>query len=114
MKINRRVVLFLGKDLVGVRIAFLPNYPLVLSLLKHRSIGTFFNLKIRNQNRGSPLNNSIDYTVFVWCGSYRCAKLVLGSPNCTAVGTRKHYQSLCLSLAMDACGEQLDWLWLVS
>ena len=72
MKINRRVVFFLGKDLVGVRIAFLPNYPLVLSLLKHRGVGTFLNLKIRNPNRGNPLNNSIDnlagrFKIFITC-----------------------------------------------
>ena len=60
MKINRRVVHFLGKDLVGVRVAFLPNYPLILSLLKHRGVETFLNLKIRNPNRGNPLNNSIE------------------------------------------------------
>ena len=59
MKINRRVVLSLGKDLVGVRVAFLPNYPLVLSLLKHKGVGAFLNLKIRNPHRESPLNNSI-------------------------------------------------------
>ena len=29
------------------------NYPLILSLLKYRSIGAFFNLKIRNPNRGT-------------------------------------------------------------
>ena len=54
------MVFFLGKDLVGVRIAFLSNYSLALSLLKHRGVGTFLNLKISNPNRGSPLNNSID------------------------------------------------------
>ena len=58
------MVLFLGKDLVGVRIAFLPNYPLVLSLLKHRDVGTFLNLKIKNPNRENPLNNSIDILVY--------------------------------------------------
>ena len=34
---------FLGNVLVGVRVAFLPDYPLVLSLLKHRGIETFLN-----------------------------------------------------------------------
>ena len=62
MKINRKVVLFLGKNLVGVRVAFLLNYPLVLSLLKHRGVRTFLNLKIKNPNRESPLNNSIENT----------------------------------------------------
>ena len=44
---------------MGVRVAFLPNYPLLLSLLKHKGVGAFLNLKIRNPNRESPLNNSI-------------------------------------------------------
>ena len=56
------MVLFLGKDLVGARVAFLPNYSLVLSLLKYRGVGTFLNLKINNPNRGNPLNNSIVFT----------------------------------------------------
>ena len=29
--------------LVGVRVTFLPKCPLVLSLLKHRGVGTFLN-----------------------------------------------------------------------
>ena len=32
---------FLGNVLVGVRVTFLPNYPLILSLLKHRGVGYF-------------------------------------------------------------------------
>ena len=57
---------------MGVRIAFLPNYPLVLSLLKYRGVGTFLNLKIMNPNRGNPLNNSIDnlasrFKIFLTC-----------------------------------------------
>ena len=59
------MVLSLGKDLVGVRVAFLPNYPLVLSLLKHRGVGAFLNLKIRNPNRESPLNNSIYIYIYI-------------------------------------------------
>ena len=35
----------LGNILVRVRVAFLPDYPLVLSLLKHRSIEVYLNLK---------------------------------------------------------------------
>ena len=34
---------FLGNFLMGIRVVFLPNYPLVLSLLKHRDVKTFFN-----------------------------------------------------------------------
>ena len=34
---------FLGNVLVGVRVVFLRNCPLVLSLLKHRGVGVFLN-----------------------------------------------------------------------
>ena len=34
---------FLGNVLVGVRVAFLLDCPLVLSLLKHRGVGAFLN-----------------------------------------------------------------------
>ena len=34
---------FLGNVLVGIRVAFLPNCPLVLSLLKHKGVGAFLN-----------------------------------------------------------------------
>ena len=34
---------FLGNVLVGVRVVFLPDCPLVLSLLKHRGVGAFLN-----------------------------------------------------------------------
>ena len=44
---------------MGVRVAFLPEYPLVLFLLKHRGVGVFLNKKMRNPNRRSPLNSSI-------------------------------------------------------
>ena len=33
---------FLG-NVLGVRVVFLPECPLVLSLLKHRGVGTFLN-----------------------------------------------------------------------
>ena len=65
MKINKGVVLFLGKDLVRVRVTFLPNYLLVLSLLKYRGVRAFLNLKIRNPNRRSPLN-SIDINIDIY------------------------------------------------
>ena len=45
---------------MGVKVIFLPDCLLVLSLLKHRDIGAFLNIKMKNPNRGSPLNNSID------------------------------------------------------
>ena len=34
---------FLGNVLVRVRVAFLPDYSLVLPLLKHRAVGAFLN-----------------------------------------------------------------------
>ena len=45
---------------MGVRVVFLPECPLVLSLLKHRGVWAFLNQKMRNPNRGSSLNSSID------------------------------------------------------
>ena len=42
-KITRELFYFLGNVLVGVRVAFLPECPLVLSLLKHKSVGAFLN-----------------------------------------------------------------------
>ena len=38
----------------------LPNYPLVLSLLKYRNVWVFWNKKKSGLNRCSPLNSSID------------------------------------------------------
>ena len=32
---------FLGNVLIGVRVIFLPNCPLILSLLKYRGVGYF-------------------------------------------------------------------------
>ena len=51
---------FLGNVLVEIRIGFLPDCPLVLSLLKHKSVGSFSNKKLRNPDRGNPLNNNIN------------------------------------------------------
>ena len=34
---------FLSNILVGVRVAFLPDCPLILSLHKHRGVGVFLN-----------------------------------------------------------------------
>ena len=52
-----RVAYFLGNVLVGVRVVFLPNCPLVLSLLKYRGVGIFLNKKMRIPNNESSLNN---------------------------------------------------------
>ena len=38
----------------------LPNYPLILSLLKYRNVWVFLNKKKSGSNRCSPLNSSID------------------------------------------------------
>ena len=40
----------------------LPNYPLILSLLKYRNVWVFWNKKKSGSNRCSPLNSSIDFT----------------------------------------------------
>ena len=51
-KSTRKLPYFLGNILVGVRVVFLPDYPvflpdcpLVLSLLKYRGVGVFLNKK---------------------------------------------------------------------
>ena len=51
---------FLGNILVEIRVAFLPYYPLILSLLKHKNVDVFFNQKMKNPNKGSSLNNDIN------------------------------------------------------
>ena len=43
-----------------VRVVFLPDCPLILSLFKHRDIRAFLNIKMKNPNKKSLLNNSID------------------------------------------------------
>ena len=48
---------------MSVRVAFLSDCPLVLSLLKYKGIGAFLNKKMRNLNRRAPLNSSIDIEV---------------------------------------------------
>ena len=45
---------------MGVRVVFLPDCPLVLSLLKHKGVWPFLNKKMRIPNRISSLNSSID------------------------------------------------------
>ena len=42
-KLTGELSYFLDNVLVGVRVAFLPECPLVLSLLKHRGVGAFLN-----------------------------------------------------------------------
>ena len=43
---------------MGVRVVFLSDYPLVLSLLKHKGIMNFWTKKMRNPNNGSSLNSN--------------------------------------------------------
>ena len=43
---------FLGNVLVEVRIVFLPDCPLILSLLKHRDVGAFYNYENEESKQG--------------------------------------------------------------
>ena len=46
---------FLGNVLVGVKVVFLPDYFLVLSLLRHKGVGIFLNQKKwRSQTGEAP------------------------------------------------------------
>ena len=49
---------------MGVKIVFLPDCPLILSLLKYKGVRAFLNKKMKNPNRGSPLNSSIKWIFF--------------------------------------------------
>ena len=40
---------------MGVTVAFLPECPLILSLLKHRDVGAFLNKKNEESKHGKPL-----------------------------------------------------------
>ena len=42
-KITGKWSYFLGNILVGIKVTFLPDCPLILSLFKHRSIKIFLN-----------------------------------------------------------------------
>ena len=42
-KLTGELSYFLGNVLVGVRVTFLPECPLVLSLFKYRGVGAFLN-----------------------------------------------------------------------
>ena len=50
-KLIGKLSYFLGSVLVGIRVAFLSNYPLILSLLKHRGVGHFWTKKWEIQTR---------------------------------------------------------------
>ena len=48
---------------MGVRVIFLPDCSLILSLVKHKDVRAFLNKKkkkMRISNKGSHLNSSID------------------------------------------------------
>ena len=53
---------FVSSVLVQVRHAFLPDYHLVLSLLKLRGVWVFWNQKKKmfSPKKGGPLNSSVD------------------------------------------------------
>ena len=51
---------FVGNVLVQVRYVFLPDYPSILSLLKPRRVGAFWNQNNPVQTEEAPLNSSID------------------------------------------------------
>ena len=53
---------FVSNVLAQVKHVFLSDYHLVLSLLKSRDVGVFWNQKKKKSglNSGSPLNSSID------------------------------------------------------
>ena len=46
-KLTKAWPYFLGTVLVGVKVVFLPDCPLVLSLLQHRGVGAF----LKQQNK---------------------------------------------------------------
>ena len=46
---------FVDNVLVQVKHVFLPDYPLVLSLLKPRGVGVFWNQKNVQSKQGKPL-----------------------------------------------------------
>ena len=64
MKINRRILkknltgewsYFLYNVIVGVRVVFLPDCPLVLFLLKYKGVGAFLNKKNEESKQGKSL-----------------------------------------------------------
>ena len=57
-KSMREWLYFLGNVLARVRVVFLPDCPLVLSLLKYRSVGIFLNQKKEKKKRGSQIREA--------------------------------------------------------
>ena len=58
---------FVGNVLVQVRHVFLPFYPSVLSLLKPRGVGIFWNKKKKKygSNKESPLNSNVYIYIYI-------------------------------------------------
>ena len=58
---------FVGNNLVGFRVVFLPDCPLTLSLLKYRGCkGIFEPKKIKIPNRRSPLTQFLWYIIIIY------------------------------------------------
>ena len=51
-KSTREWPYFLGNVSVEVRVVFLPDCPLILSLLKHRDVGAFYNYENEESKQG--------------------------------------------------------------
>ena len=54
-KLTGNLSYFLGNVLVEVRVVFLPDCPLILSLLKHRGVGAFSNYENEESKQEKPL-----------------------------------------------------------
>ena len=54
-KSTEKLPYFLDNVLVEVKVVFLPDCLLVLSLLKYRDVWTFLNQKNKDPNQGNPL-----------------------------------------------------------
>ena len=54
-KLTGELSYFLGNILVEVKVAFLLNCPLVLSLLKYKGVRTFFELNNEESKQRKPL-----------------------------------------------------------
>ena len=61
---------FVGNVLVQIKRVFLLDYLLVLSLLKLRSVGIFWNKKKSNPNKGSFLNSNIDIYIYIFAAEF--------------------------------------------
>ena len=61
---------------MGVRVVFLSDCLLILSLLKYKSVETFLNKKkIRILNRGSPLNIRVCVYIYIYIYCFWVVKM---------------------------------------